>query len=127
MLDADDREIGQNERPTRGISPPGSSNRSVMSMNADTDEAIAVRLDEVLKLVRAKVVPEQRKVVETFVRRYFGQLDSEDLAERQPVDLYGAALSHWNFARKREPGSARIRVFNPSIEEHGWQSTHTII
>ena len=22
-------------------------------------------------------------------------------------------LSHWNFARKREPGSARVRVFNP--------------
>ena len=29
--------------------------------------------------------------------------------------------------RKREPGKARVRVFNPTIEEHGWQSTHTII
>ncbi|TMH63040.1 MAG: NAD-glutamate dehydrogenase, partial [Betaproteobacteria bacterium] len=51
----------------------------------------------------------------------------EDLLERQPADLYGAALSHWNFARKRESGRARVRVFNPSIEEHGWQSTHTIV
>src|SRR5262249_51851004 len=50
-----------------------------------------------------------------------------DLMERQPADLYGAALSHWNFARKREPGHAKVRVFNPSIEEHGWQSTHTIV
>ena len=33
----------------------------------------------------------------------------------------------WNFARKREPGRAQVRVFNPTIEEHGWQSTHTII
>ena len=55
------------------------------------------------------------------------QVDPEDLAERAPADLYGAALSHWNFARKREPGHPRVRVFNPSIEEHGWQSTHTII
>src|SRR4029077_4725599 len=62
-----------------------------------------------------------------FVQQYFSQLDPEDLAERQPADLYGAALSHWNFARKRDPGSVRLRVFNPSIEEHGWQSTHTII
>src|SRR5204863_364439 len=45
----------------------------------------------------------------------------------QLADLYGAALSHWNFARKRDPGSVRIRVFNPTLEEHGWQSTHTII
>ena len=37
-----------------------------------------------------------------FVERYFGQVDPEDLAERPPADLYGAALSHWNFARKRD-------------------------
>ncbi|HWZ71155.1 MAG TPA: NAD-glutamate dehydrogenase [Casimicrobiaceae bacterium] len=84
-------------------------------------------LEEILKLVRAKVAPEKRSLLERFVQQYFSQLDPEDLAERQPADLYGAALSHWNFARKRDPGSVRLRVFNPSIEEHGWQSTHTII
>jgi len=92
------------------------------------DQDIRVQgLDEVLRLVRAKVAPDMRSLLERFVQRYFSQLDPEDLAERQPADLYGAALSHWNFARKRDPGSARLRVFNPSIEEHGWQSTHTII
>jgi len=84
-------------------------------------------LDEVNALVRAKVAPEQRKTLEAVVERYFGQVDPEDLAERQAADLYGAVLSHWNFARKREPGKARVRVFNPTIEEHGWQSTHTIV
>ena len=62
-----------------------------------------------------------------FVREYFGQVDPEDLAERQAADLYGAAMSHWSYARRREPGQAKVRVFNPSIAEHGWQSTHTII
>jgi glutamate dehydrogenase len=28
------------------------------------------------------------------------------------------------FARKREPGRAKVRVFNPTLEGHGWQSTH---
>jgi len=84
-------------------------------------------LNEVLKLVRAKIAPDKRDLLGRFVQRYFSQLDPEDLAERQPADLYGAALSHWNFARQRDAGSARVRVFNPTIEEHGWQSTHTII
>ena len=84
-------------------------------------------LDEVIALVRAKVAPDQQKTLEAFVARYFAQVDPEDLAERRPADLYGAALSHWNFARKREPGKPRLRVFNPTLEEHGWQSTHTII
>ncbi len=87
----------------------------------------AQRLDEVLKLVQAKVPAEQRKTISAFVLSYYGQVDPEDLAERAPADLYGAALSHWNFAHHRDPAHARVRVFNPSIEEHGWQSTHTII
>jgi glutamate dehydrogenase len=94
---------------------------------AEAQDTRSQRLDEILKLVRDKVAPDKRDMIERFVRRYFSQLDPEDLAERQPADLYGAALSHWNFARKRDPGSVRLRVFNPSIEEHGWQSTHTII
>jgi glutamate dehydrogenase len=96
-------------------------------MNAERDSVRTQRLDEVLVLVRAKVSSEQRTLIESFVQSYFGQVDPEELAERVPADLYGAALSHWNFARKREPGRVRVRVFNPSIEEHGWQSTHTII
>src|SRR5262249_30137323 len=81
----------------------------------------------VLALVRSKVAADQRDLVERFIVRYFGQVDPEDLAERAPADLYGAALSQWNFARKREPAQARVRVFNPTIEEHGWKSTHTVI
>src|SRR6184192_3956302 len=96
-------------------------------MSADAYDGRLPLLNEVLKLVRAKLAPPQRAVVEDFVVRYFQDVEAEDLAERQPADLYGAALSHWNFARKRDPGTVRIRVFNPTLEEHGWQSTHTII
>lgn len=87
----------------------------------------AERTDEVVKLVRAKVTPDQREALADFVQKYFGQVDPEELAERQVADLYGAAVSHWNFARKREPGRARVRVLNPTIAENGWQSTHTVI
>jgi glutamate dehydrogenase len=96
-------------------------------MAATTDKAHAERLDQVLALVREKLPAEARGPVEAFVRAYYRQVDPEDLAERSPADLYGAALSHWNFARRREPGKVRVRVFNPSVQEHGWQSTHTII
>src|SRR5258706_14107120 len=96
-------------------------------MNTVAKDRRTESLDEVMALVRAKVVPEQRKTLEAVVERYYAQVDPEDLAGRRPADLYGAALSHWNFARKREPGKARVRVFNPRLEEHGWQSTQTII
>src|SRR5438105_13727444 len=98
-----------------------------MPMNDTVEDGRTQRLDQVAKLVAAKVAADQRATLQAFIARYYGQVDPEDLLERQPADLYGAALSHWNFTRKRESGRARVRVFNPSIEEHGWQSTHTIV
>jgi glutamate dehydrogenase len=98
-----------------------------MNRNTVEQERRTERLEELAALVASKVAPDEREVLATFVREYYGQVDPDDLADRQLADLYGAALSHWNFARKREPGQVRVRAFNPTIEEHGWQSTHTII
>ena len=52
---------------------------------------------------------------------------AEDLADRNPLDLYGAAVAHWNLAQQRAPGEAKVRVYNPDFEQHGWQSPHTLI
>ncbi|RZL94650.1 MAG: NAD-glutamate dehydrogenase [Variovorax sp.] len=98
-------------------------------MQADATETgrRTERLDAVEQQVRSKVAADAANELSAFVRKYLGEVDPEDLAERQVADLYGAALSHWGFAHKREPGRAKVRVFNPTIAEHGWQSTHTII
>ena len=72
----------------------------------ETRKAARARsLDEVVQLVHNKYGLEQREVLEAFVLRYFGQVDPEDLAERRPFDLYGAALSQWNFARTHASGA----------------------
>src|SRR5437879_11400005 len=96
-------------------------------MDEGTTSGSNERLNQVVALVQARVAAADRATIQELVRRYYGQVDPEDLALRQPADLYGAALSHWGVAKNREPGRAKVRVFNPSIEEHGWQSTHTII
>jgi glutamate dehydrogenase len=87
----------------------------------------AERIEAVVALVRTRVPADRSPALERFVREYFRQVAPEDLAEREPADLYGAALSHWNFGRRRASGATRVRVFNPATEEHGWQSTHTVI
>ncbi|MDZ4316799.1 MAG: NAD-glutamate dehydrogenase [Azonexus sp.] len=84
-------------------------------------------LTAVLELIRKRQPADVAALAEAFTQRYYAQVASEDLAERSAQDLYGAALSHWHFARRFSPGAARLRVYNPRPEEHGWQSTHTII
>ena len=41
-------------------------------------------------------------------------------------DLYGAALAHWHLA-KAPAGEPKVHVYTPSVEEHGWQSTHSVV
>ncbi len=84
-------------------------------------------IDEVAALVWEKLPKEQALQVEAFVRRYYAGVAPEDLAENQGIDLYGAAMAHWDLLRRRLPGTRKIRLYNPSFQEHGWQSTHTII
>ena len=61
-----------------------------------------------------------------FLQTYFANVDSNDLAERDPKELAGAALSHLMFAMQRRR-TALVRVFNPTLREHGFVSPHTII
>jgi glutamate dehydrogenase len=64
---------------------------------------------------------------EEFVRQYYRWVAPEDLEGKSGLDLYGAALSHLNFARERRPGTSKVRVINPQFEIEGWQSTHTAV
>jgi glutamate dehydrogenase len=84
-------------------------------------------IEEVLALVRARVPAREQAQVLEFTRQFYRQVDPEDLRERETADLYGAALSQWHFVRRCAGGRPKVRIYNPRIEEHGWQSPHTVI
>ncbi|MDQ3910662.1 MAG: NAD-glutamate dehydrogenase, partial [Actinomycetota bacterium] len=84
-------------------------------------------LDKVLVRVREQLPEDQAPQAEEFVRQYYAWITPEDLADRSPIDVYGAAVAHWTFASQRTPGSTKARVYNPNFEDNGWQSTHTVL
>src|SRR5215212_1239008 len=84
-------------------------------------------LNKVVARIKEEIPEDQAPQVEEFARQYYGWVDTDDLEDRSPIDTYGAAVSHWNFANRRDPGEGKIRIYNPVFEEHGWQSTHTVV
>jgi glutamate dehydrogenase len=84
-------------------------------------------IDTVCERVRERLPAEQVAPCEAFVRQYYQWVPADDLADRNPLDLYGAAVAHWNLAGQRAPGEAKVRVYNPDFEQYGWQSQHTVI
>jgi glutamate dehydrogenase len=61
-----------------------------------------------------------------FLRAYYANVEAEDLAPRDPAELAGIARAHLMFARQRRR-SALVRVFNPTLREHGFTSPHTVV
>jgi glutamate dehydrogenase len=61
-----------------------------------------------------------------FIKAYYANVDAADLASREPAELAATALSHLLFARQRRR-LALVRVFNPTLREHGFTSPHTVI
>ncbi len=97
------------------------------SPEATPKEIKAARLDAVVALINERGQKNERAPLATFARAYFERADPEDIVSRGVEDLYGALMSHWQFARKRDTGKAKVRVLNPGAGEHGWASRHTVI
>ncbi|MGB3681820.1 MAG: NAD-glutamate dehydrogenase [Rubrobacteraceae bacterium] len=89
--------------------------------------AKAELIGRAVAFVHKRLPEDEAPRVEEFVRQYYGWVTSGDLAGYDPVDLYGAAVTHWKLLQERASGTAKIRVYNPQFEEHGWQSPHTVI
>jgi len=83
-------------------------------------------LSDLFSYIRKKLKPEQSDVLVEFARQYYQSVVFNDLEKVVVEDLYGAVLSHWNLALEFY-SEHKVKVYNPTIEEHGWQSKHTII
>ena len=84
-------------------------------------------VQQVLARLGEKFEPSISAEIGSFAERYFARVAADDLLARGVDNLYGALLSLWKFAAKRPAGSARIRVYNPKLEQDGWSSLHTVI
>ena len=63
-----------------------------------------------------------------FVEACYAGMAAEDLAERSPEDLVGAARAHWALIHQpRQPGERHLRVYNPDPGTDGWWSPHTVV
>ena len=62
-----------------------------------------------------------------FARRLFERVADKDLAAAPADQRAGAAQGLLAFARRRLPGIAKVRAFNPTVADHGFESRHTVL
>ncbi len=65
--------------------------------------------------------------IRLFLAQYFANVPVEDLQGRAEKVMARIALDHLEFAAKRRPGQALIRVFNANKRQHGYTSAFTFV
>src|SRR3982750_4893982 len=97
-------------------------------MHFPTHEQKQALLEQVLRMAAQRLgSAPAREEARAFISLFYDNVDPEDLADRAPEDLYGAAMAELAFARAFAAGTPKLRVYNPRTEEHGWTSPHTVI
>ncbi len=59
--------------------------------------------------------------------RFYANASPDEVVDVDTAELYGAALALWKFGARRVPGAPRVRLYNPTISEHGWESAHSVL
>ncbi len=99
---------------------------STTTQDADKSELID-RAADLAHQGRGTGGPAHRQVGE-LLRAYYRHVAPEDLLERTDTDVYGALASHHKLALSRPQGTAQVRVFTPTLSEHGWSAQgHSVV
>ncbi|MFC4699467.1 NAD-glutamate dehydrogenase [Glaciecola siphonariae] len=87
----------------------------------------SVLLEQVFSLINEKNKAKDAHLIGQFGQLLFKNMSFDDLNGRSDSDLYGTILSLWQQLQEKQAGTPLIKVINPEIAKHGWQSSHTII
>src|SRR5258705_1252832 len=96
-------------------------------MTVPLQEARNSLLERAIAYVRSRLHGAGAQTAESLLRDYWERVPAEDLVGRDPVDLAGAALAHLHLAERRPAGTARVRIYTATFDDHGWASTHSVV
>jgi glutamate dehydrogenase len=98
--------------------------RTELRRGSDVKERI---LDAILSSrVQSRTLP-SRQQIKTFLSEYFAHVPYEDLQGRDEKIMARAAISHLDFGAVRRKGQPLIRFFNPTLEDHGYESAFSFV
>ncbi|KGN37003.1 NAD-glutamate dehydrogenase [Knoellia subterranea] len=92
-----------------------------------TESSVHPRSTTLDSIVRAFAELDDRPDGAVVVSRYFRHVPEEELSARPAQTLAGSVKSHLDLAQQRVPGTAAVRVFNPTTESDGWSSARSVI
>lgn len=67
------------------------------------------------------------KEIIPFAKHFYKFAALDELATWSEETLYGTSVAAWNFIQQFDAKAPKLKVFNPDINQDGWQSPNTVI
>jgi len=96
-------------------------------MTTSIDKSKQALLEQVKSILAGRSNATLAKQAGYYAETFLRGVPIEELNHETPVALAAIVSEQLEFIRKRPPQEALVSVFNPTVEEHGWESQHTII
>ncbi|MEI2430022.1 NAD-glutamate dehydrogenase domain-containing protein [Lysobacter yananisis] len=75
-----------------------------------------------------KRLPKARHAeAEAFAQAFYKRMSGDEMPQHAADGWAALAADFLDFARDRKPGNALVRLFNPQLKSHGWESPHTVL
>ena len=109
----------------RNAGKPGKSVRAGAGDPVLTEGGFS--LEPVFQAARRQVPAAGQAEMAEFLGQFYRRLLEDEYPQHPPQAWAAIGVGMLEFARKRKPGSANVRVFNPTLNDDGWESQYTVL
>jgi len=98
-----------------------------ISISTTAEQRKTILLNEINQLIDSKVPDKEQAAAKAFAASYYREMDPEDFTMRGAATWCEIALNHLQFGQEFQSGAAKMRIFSPKTDEHGWTASTTVI
>ncbi|MDP5072196.1 MAG: NAD-glutamate dehydrogenase [Congregibacter sp.] len=84
-------------------------------------------LDDIADIIDTRADADHRDDLNRLSDTFFSRFSAEDMRHRSPDNLYGMLYGLLRFMQDWAGDAPKVRLLNPQISSHGWESTATIV
>ncbi|WP_022939939.1 NAD-glutamate dehydrogenase [Psychromonas hadalis] len=84
-------------------------------------------LEQIFTQLKSHFSEKEQKTLQLFINSVYRDVSITDLTQINQEDLNGLTVSLWRELLVWKGEFAKVKVFNPDVEQDEWQSSHTVI
>src|SRR5690606_33573458 len=93
----------------------------------DVPDPESANLKPILDALARRVGKAGQAEARAFATAFYRRMDADEARQHGADGWAALAADILDFARSRKRGKAGVRLFNPTMKEHGWESPHTVL